>query len=284
MTPPPTCAPSSDGRGLPRIFLRSGSGVSGQGVRVGGHHSSLAASETEGGRKLPGKAVSAQQVPSSCPASCRVSGVGSGWEGEPGISVGGKLTPQAVGGGGEVASRCWPQLGLGCPGLGVQPAMNTGEVGVEWTGVFLTREEKARGQIRTLGCMGSGWPEGAYSGGLSAPHCPPWRGPQPRRQKVVETQAEGSDPLQAVPLPSCFLTKVGTQSTTRFPKSGTALGTARSCVSASCCVATPPSGRPRDGATDPRRVPGRMSTPSLTETADQRDAQGPAVLKPAPPT
>lgn len=25
--------------------------------------------------------------------------------------------------------------------------MNTGEVGVEWTGVFLTREEKARGQI-----------------------------------------------------------------------------------------------------------------------------------------
>lgn len=64
-------------------------------------------------------------------------------------------------------------------------------------------------------------------------------------------RAERSD-LQAVLLPSCFLTKVGTQNTTRFPKSGTALGTAHTPVPAAFCVAAPPSGRPRVGAACPQ--------------------------------
>jgi len=138
VTPPPTCAPSSDGRGLPRIFLRSGSGVSGQGVRVGGHHSSLAASETEGGRKLPGKAVSAQQVPSSCPASCRVSGVGRGCEREPGASVGGKVPPGRWGRKGGGLTRL--------PWVGVQPAVNEGLGG---SGHKSSRHGRRRREVRS---------------------------------------------------------------------------------------------------------------------------------------
>ena len=169
--------------------------------------------------------------------------MGRGCEGEPGASVGGKVPPGR-----------WGRKGGGLtqlPRVGVQPAVNEGLGG---SGHESSRQGRRRREVRSghLDAWGAAGHRVPTAAGCQPPSAHPGGGAQPRRQKVVEMQAEGSDLLQAALLPSCFLTKVGTQNTTRFPKSRTALGTARTCVSASCCVATPPSGRPRDGATDPQ--------------------------------
>lgn len=210
MTPSLTHASSSDGRGLPSIFLQSGSAVR---VRVRVIRAALQQVRPEGGRKLPGKVVADTRPPA---AVLPLSGVrggesakGRAW------SLGGRESAcWAV----EEEGR-WPQVAsvrTWLPRLRVQPVVNEG-CG-EGTRVFLTRGGEGKRSDQATWMFRERPARGCLQWRAVSPLLPTLEGaPAIAAEGGGERGLRGPD-LQAARTAPPFLTKVWTQNTHPIPQ------------------------------------------------------------------